>query len=179
MSTVDQAVKADAPVPTWKKVLLTGIGLALLMAWTGVALLYGYTALWGPYAHALSDAGPLFLSRLGGMLVFMICPLMALVVPLVHASSFRGWLGWQAYMLIPCVLMVLGHGYYLHHIVAWQGVDNSLNFLAGEVGFESAEAVPAHIKEAFVLSAKLAEEGKAPWLPGQWKEVAWPLMPPR
>lgn len=153
-----------------------GVLLAML-AWTGFALLVLMPLLYGPYAMAFADAGPLFIGRLGGMISFMVMPILCLSIPLAVATSVWRWLVAQTLALICGALCLASYGYYLHHIVALQGVEASLEYLAAEVGFQSAAAVPQHIKDAFALSARLVEQDAAPWQPGAWRAITWPEIP--
>ena len=168
-----QNADANAKTP----VFVIGGLLIGFMAWTIFVLSVLMPALWGPYAMVFADAGPLFFSRGGSMLALGVMPLLALVLPVAKATSFVRWLAYQALTVVVTGAMVLSYGYYLHTIVHLQGLEASQEFLAAEVGFESPEAVPAHIKQALALSDKLAAEGKAPWLPGAWKSVDWPVIP--
>lgn len=162
------------------KPVLAGIGAFIAFAaWTGICLGYLMPALWGPYAMVFADAGPLFISRGGSIMALGVMPWLALALPLAKATSFRSWLLHQLMTLGILGAMILSYGYYLHQIVHLQGVEASQEFLAGEVGFESAAAVPDHIQQALKLSDKLASEGRSPWLPGAWKSVTWPAIPER
>lgn len=156
--------------------LLIGVGLIAVGGWSYFAVTWLFPELWGPYAKALAHAGPVAFSR-GGFLLALGMPVMALWMPLINSERFIEWFAKQ----IVCLILVggawLSYGYYLHHLVHFQGLEPSTELLAAEVGFENSAAVPAHIKEAFSLSEKLANEGKAPWLPGAWKVVSWPAIP--
>lgn len=160
--------------------LLGWLSLALFLAgWLHVAMTVILPALWGPYAFAFLDAGPLMASRGGTMFVFVALPFIALTVPLARARSLAHWAVLQVGALVLTAAALLAQGQYIHSVVNLQGVPASLEALAAEVGFKSADAVPEHIKEAFKLSDQLAKDGKSPWLPGAWKAVAWPEIPAR
>ncbi|KVP65596.1 hypothetical protein WJ96_04310 [Burkholderia ubonensis] len=152
-------------------------GVIALCGWMYLALSVLMPALWGPYAFAFSEAGPLVLSRGGMISAFFVFPAMAVIYPLRYGKSIVKWAAVQACTALLAGAALLGYGYYLHNIIHLQGVDASLDFLAMEVGFNNAAAVPAHVKEAFILSDKLASGGKQTWLPGAWKSVDWPAIP--
>ncbi|KWA83934.1 hypothetical protein WL29_21445 [Burkholderia ubonensis] len=149
----------------------------VLVGWLHLSFSFIAPALWGPYAFAFADAGPLVLSRGGFLLAFSVFPAWAVFFPLWHAKNILQWLAFQLAAAWIAVMVVVCYGFYIHNIVNLQGVDASLEFFASEVGFENAAAVPANVKAAFVLSDKLARNGESPWLPGVWKSVDWPAIP--
>jgi hypothetical protein len=133
--------------------------------------------LWGPYAFAFADAGPVALSR-GGLIFAMIAlPVWAILLPLRLAKSKRQWALMQLGTLVVAAAGFLSYGAYLHSIVHLQGLTASLEFFAEETGYKNVEAIPPQLKQAMTLSDKLSAEDKAPWLPGGWKRVEWPVLP--
>lgn len=152
-------------------------GVIFLLGWLHLSFTVFVPALWGPYAFAFADAGPLVISRVGMMLVFVILPPWAIIYSFLHGRTLLHWAIIQLGTAIIACSALLGYGFYLHNIVNLQGLDASLDFFAMEVGFDSAAKVPANVKDAFVLSDKLASKGEAPWLPGAWKSVDWPASP--
>lgn len=175
-----QSAAPFEPTPRDKKLLATSKGFAAV-ALMGTCLLFGLLVgaakLWGPYAQVFADAGPLVVSRGGLMLIFAVMPLVVLLNLVRQCDSWVKWGLLQVVTILFWVVSIYGYGYYLHHIVQWQGVPESIEFVAGEVGFEAADKVPAHVKEAILLSDTLAREGAAPWKPGDWTAVTWPVIP--
>lgn len=150
----------------------------LVLGWGYVSRTVLFPALWGPYALAFSDSGPLLLSCAGSAFTLSIAPLMALLLPVLRAKSFMAWAGYQLVCAALAASCMYAHGYYVHSVVHIQGVEASLRILAEEEGLDSPEQLPAHIRAAFQLSDRLAQAGTPPWRPGQWKTVAWPKEPP-
>lgn len=153
----------------------------LVMFIVGIAGILGsiflLPTIWGPYAFAFADAGPVALSR-GGLIFAMIAlPLWAILFPLRIAKSKRQWAFLQLGTLVVAAAGFLGYGAYLHNIVHMQGLNASLEFFAEETGYKSVEAIPPQLKQAMTLSDKLSAEDKTPWLPGAWKRVEWPTLP--
>lgn len=133
--------------------------------------------LWGPYAFAFADAGPVALSRGGFIFAMIALPVWAILLPLRLAKSKRQWALMQLGTLVVAAAGFLGYGAYLHSIVHLQGLTASLEFFAEETGYKNVEAIPPQLKQAMTLSDKLSAEDKAPWLPGGWKRVEWPVLP--
>lgn len=134
--------------------------LGTLMAW-----------LWGPYARVFIDAGPLILSRGGALMTLTFLPISLVVV---YAYCLHRKFAKAVFVIFITVANVLAYGYYLHHIVAFKGVDESMKSLIAEVGFNEEWPVPAHIAPALQLSNDLAKSGAAPWRPREWTKVSWP-----
>jgi hypothetical protein len=111
------------------------------------------------------------LSRGGAMVALALLPVSLLIVCIYwHHRKFA-----KAILVVfVTAANLLAYGYYLHHIVAFQGVDESMKSLVAEVGFNDEWPVPAHIAPALQLSNDLAKAGTAPWLPLAWKKVSWP-----
>lgn len=122
--------------------------------------------LYGPHWRLLADAGPLFISRAGSMLIIFF-PAFSVVMAFICKIK-------ALVALLLFVVLIPAYGYYLHHIVYWQGLDSSEQFFRAESGFPESEPTPQHITEILTLSYSLAEKGKAPWLPREWKEIEWP-----
>lgn len=149
------------------------VGLLLLIVWLGFFLFKGLPWLYGPYIVPFLDAGPVVVGR-GGAMGLALAPVVALTTPLLLTRHFWTWLLLQVAALGVCFGMAWSFGSYAHEVVHSQGVSQSLTYLAAEVGFPDADHVPEHIKQAFVISDKLAAEGKAPGAPFQWRRVDWP-----
>lgn len=127
--------------------------------------------LWGPYAGVFSDAGPLLLSRGGAMVSLTMPPVFLLMA---YISWCQRKISLSIIMVTIALTSFLAYGYYLHHIVAFQGVNESMEHLKAEVGFNEEWPVPDHIAPALQLSHDLAKAGNAPWLPRAWTAVTWP-----
>lgn len=168
-------LRAQCPAVLKPCVLLLG-GLAGLALWAWVCAKLTYI-LWGPYAGVFLASS---LTFIGPAVVTMVVGSFFLVVgwPLLRASGdtraalVRSWFVRQALALGVFFLGLLGAGQYVHNIVAWQGLELSIKLYAGARG-----DIPAHVREAMLLSERLSREGKAPYLPFAWRDVAWPVTP--
>ena len=167
---------AEQPTPAARVELRLILGVLLTLVWLAIA----YTLvpmLWGQYATVFADAGPLLLSRGGFFMTFGVLPFLVLVLPAAYAANQPPCRAEQLAGVVIVGASILGYGAYLHNIVHIRGVDASLAHIAAEVGFENAEAVPAHIRRALELSDRLATENTEPWLPFAWRRVEWPAIP--
>lgn len=156
-------------------VIAAGV-LALYFVWTGICLVHFIPWLWGPYAVLFGDAGPLLLTRGGAVVTVGLLPFV--LVTAVALLFYRELVRFVILMGIT-VVSILMYGYYLHHIVHFQGGDESITHWRAEIGVRHDAASPAHIVDAIVLSESLARDGKAPWLPREWTRVEWPPLPSR
>lgn len=152
-----------------KQVLGVAGVFVCLLGWMHFSTGYLTHALWGPYARTFLETGPGEITLAMNVWVFMVCPILMSVLPLAYASSFLRWFGVQMIALLIYFVFILVSGYYIHHIVGWQGAEESLEFLVTEGRYKAAIDIPSEVKDAITHSAKLAEEGKAPWLPFQGK----------
>lgn len=167
----------DRPSPPNRARTWLAVGAILTLLWIPVARAFVVPMLWGQYATVFADAGPLLLSRGGFLMAFVVMPILVIVLPAAYATGQREWLAEQLAGAVMVGVGILAYGAYLHNIVHIRGVDASLAHIAAEVGFESVDAVPPHVKRALVLSDRLAAENKEPWLPGAWARVDWPAVP--
>lgn len=161
----------------FKTLLLPVATVVSFCAWEIFTLTTAIPWLWGPYALAMGDAGPLFLTRGGALIIIGAGPFLAIALPIVASKNK---LQWACLQLATAGFIATGfilYGYYLHSVVAWQGVENSIEYLAAEVGLNSPDDVPDHLKMAFQLSADLHDRGAATWIPGGWRNVTWPDIP--
>lgn len=144
-------------------------GVATVAGW--MFLIYSLIPwLWGPYATAMGNAGPLLFTR-GGYIAISFGPIIALILPLAASRTKKQWIAIQAGTAAIVASLFLGYGLYLHTIVGMQGTEPSIDFYAREVGIKK---VPDHVKRAFELSAQLYDAGETPWLPRAWLRVDWP-----
>lgn len=163
----DEQAEESMRIPVWAFL----IAVIAYGVWVSYSLETLMEWLWGPYARVLSDAGPPLLSR-GGVMVAL--GLSAPFLLLAYMSWCERKLSMGIIFVTIALTSIPAYGYYLHHIVALQGVEESMLSLKAEVGFNEEWPVPEHIAPALQLSHDLAKTGKAPWLPRAWTAVTWP-----